>query len=54
MEYTFIIPADLVPAVSTDLPMTIGELCACNDAMECLISLRNAEMSTIENMEVME
>ena len=49
-----ILPADLLPSVSTALPLTIGELCACNEAMETLFAIRNAEMSTIENMEVME
>jgi len=49
-----ILPADLMPSVTTDLPMTIGELCRVNEAMETLFSIRNAEMSTIENMEVME
>lgn len=47
-------PADLMPSVTTSLPMTIGELCACNDAMETLFSIRNAMMDTIENMEVMD
>ena len=54
MGVGIILPADLMPTVSTALPMTIGELCACNEAMDCLITLRNADMDTIENMEVME
>jgi hypothetical protein len=49
-----ILPGDLVPSVSSDLPMTIRELCEVSDAMDCLITIRNQEMSTIENMEVWE
>lgn len=49
-----VLPCDLIPSVTTDLPMSISELCDVSDAMDCLITTRNQEMSTIENMEVWE
>jgi len=53
-EPTTVLPGDLVPSVSSDLPMTISELCNVSDAMDCLITIRNREMDTIESMEVWE
>jgi len=49
-----ILPCDLIPAVTSDLPMSLSELCNVSDAMDTLITIRNEEMSTIENMEVWE
>ena len=46
-----ITPCDLVPSVSTALPMTIGELCDANEGLCSLIAARNAMMSTIYDIE---
>ena len=48
-----VLPADLLPTVTSALPLTVGELCAVNDGMECLINARTRVMDAIDNMEVM-
>ena len=44
-------PADYVPVISTALPMTIGELCACNEAIDSHFKRLDKMASIVEDYE---
>ena len=47
-----ILPADLVPVVSTKLPLSIGAICACSEALAQLKEANDRRTQGIEEMYV--
>ena len=50
MSDPHILPADLFPAVTTALPLSLGELCACNEAIGKIVDERNRVIFAVDEM----